>query len=71
MSYRVKLGDITEKKDENTGETIIYSLEKVKHSYFDEEYIIYERQADSGEPAKIILSLWSGEAQKLIDLLKG
>lgn len=71
MSYRVKLGDITEKKDENTGETIIYSLEKVKHSYFDEEYIIYERPADSEEPAKIILSLWSGEAQKLIDLLKG
>lgn len=70
MSYRVKLGDITEKKDENTGETIIYSLEKVKHSYFDEEYIIYERQADSEEPTKIILSLWSGEAQKLIDLLK-
>lgn len=69
MSYRAKLGDIAERYNEYTGERYIVSLEMIKHSGYDEEYIIYMRKADSEEPMETIIRLWSAEAHKLIELL--
>lgn len=69
MSYLAKLGDIAERYNEYTGERYIYSLGMIKHSGYDEEYIIYMRRADSEEPTESIISLWSAEAHKLRELL--